>query len=314
MSSGGLPIRNIVGARPIPPVGGTGGVDRPQRAGDAHGVGVTGSGAGVAVARRGRAGGNPYGFGWALGGIAAGFVLSVGALGGYMAARGFHHGSGGFGGELVDLVGLWLGFAGAAVLAVWSHPPSVPFRLRPALARAFGFSLRLWPDVPLGVACGVAAQYLLVPALEWPLSPFVPHLYHRIAEPANSLVAHVHGPGLVVLGLFICLGSPIVEELYFRGLLLRSLIGGWRRPAGAGRRAAGGLGGRPRLRAGALRGAGVPRPRRVRRAARHPRRRAPGGSARGSAPTSRSTSRRSSRSRRCTSDAQGGTGRRRRSG
>jgi membrane protease YdiL (CAAX protease family) len=192
-------------------------------------VGVTGTGAGVDVARRGRAGGNPYGFSWALAGIAAGFVCSAGAVGAYMAARGFRHGAGGFGGELIDLVGLWLGFAGAAVLAVWSHPPAGPFRLRPALAEAYGFSLRLWPDVPLGVACGVAAQYLLVPALEWPLSPFVPHLYHRIAEPANSLVAHVHGPGLVVLGLFICLGSPIVEELYFRGLLLRSLIGGWGR-------------------------------------------------------------------------------------
>lgn len=29
-----------------------------------------------------------------------------------------------------------------------------------------------------------------------------------------------------MLGLFICVGSPLVEELFFRGLLLRALIGG----------------------------------------------------------------------------------------
>jgi hypothetical protein len=194
-------------------------------------VEVTESGAAGEVARRGAAGANPWGLSWALGGLAAGFVCSGVAIAAYMGARGLHHGTGGFGGELVGFGALWLGLAGAAVLAVWSRPRSGRFRLPKALAENYGFSLRLWPDVPLGIAAGVGAQYLLVWVLEAPLAPFVPHLFHRISMPAENLVAHVHGPGLIVLGLFVCVGSPLVEELFFRGLLLRALIGGlarWR--------------------------------------------------------------------------------------
>ncbi len=178
------------------------------------------------VARRGRAGANPYGLGWALVGLGAGFLCSALAVGAYLEASGHPHGSGGFGGDLVSLIGLWLGFVGAAVLAMRMRPNRTRRHLFAALADEYGLAIRLWPDLPLGVAFGVAAQFLLVGLLELPLLPFVPHLFHRLNQPARSLVAPVHGPGLVVLGLFICVGSPLVEELFFRGLLLRALIGG----------------------------------------------------------------------------------------
>jgi hypothetical protein len=178
------------------------------------------------VARRGIAGANPYGFGFALGGLAVGFALSALAVGAYMAASGLRHDSGGFGGDLVSLAGLWLGLAGAAVLAVRSRPNRTRQHIFAALGQEYGLAIRLWPDLPCGIAFGVAAQFLLVGLLELPLLPFVPHLYHRLDEPARSLVANVHGPGLIVLGVFICVGSPLVEELFFRGLLLRSLIAG----------------------------------------------------------------------------------------
>jgi membrane protease YdiL (CAAX protease family) len=80
-------------------------------------------------------------------------------------------------------------------------------------------------DIPLGIAVGLASQFLLVPLLELPLLPFVPHLYKQLGKPAQQLTSSVSGVELVILALFICIGSPIVEELFFRGLLLRSLLG-----------------------------------------------------------------------------------------
>ena len=94
----------------------------------------------------------------------------------------------------------------------------------PVFVPDYGFTLRWWPDLPLGIAVGVAAQYLLVPLLELPLLPFVPHLFTRLSTPAKSLTTGVRGAQLVVLGIFVCLGSPVVEELFFRGLVFRSAL------------------------------------------------------------------------------------------
>lgn len=126
----------------------------------------------------------------------------------------------------VDLIGLWSGLAGAALLAsrLWGSG-------RPS--RDFGLRLRAWPDLPLGLAVGVGAQFLLVPLVNLPLRLFVPHLDRTLAQPARQLTVHAHGLGFSILAVFIVVGSPIVEELFFRGLLLRSLD---HRLAGLGRR------------------------------------------------------------------------------
>jgi membrane protease YdiL (CAAX protease family) len=195
------------------------------------------SGPGREVARRGLAGANRYGLGWAVVGLAVGYGLAGIADPLYAAASGHAHVAGSLGDELARLVGLWIGLFGAAVAAAWSQPRQARFHLRSALPREYGFSIRLWPDVPVGLACGVAAQYLLAPLLELPLVPFVPHLSHRISAPAHALVAHVNGPGLVVLGVFLCVLAPLVEELFFRGLLLRSLLGICAADLGLGRAA-----------------------------------------------------------------------------
>ena len=51
------------------------------------------------------------------------------------------------------------------------------------------------------------------------------HIVHHLGGPAFRETAAVHGPGRVVL-LYILLaaGAPLVEELFFRGLLLRGLL------------------------------------------------------------------------------------------
>jgi len=94
-----------------------------------------------------------------------------------------------------------------------------------SVVRDYGLELRPWPDIPLGIVAGVASQYLLVPVVEAPLLPFVHHLYTRLGHPAQTLTGGAYGPGLVVLAVLVCVGSPIVEELFFRGLLLRALVG-----------------------------------------------------------------------------------------
>jgi membrane protease YdiL (CAAX protease family) len=112
---------------------------------------------------------------------------------------------------------------------------SAPLTGRRSLADAYGWRIRPWPDIPLGIVIGVASQYLLVPLLELPLQPFVHNLNSQLAHPAQQLLspAQYNTASLVVLTILVCVGSPVVEELFFRGLLLRGLLG---RFAGLGRR------------------------------------------------------------------------------
>jgi hypothetical protein len=140
----------------------------------------------------------------------------------------------------VSLIALWAGFVAAVVVAtrmaarddVAEHAARDAWadrRGQGSVVRDYGLTLRPWPDIPLGIVAGVASQYLLVPIVEAPLLPFVHHLYTRLGHPAQSLTSHAFGPGLAVLAVLVCVGSPLVEELFFRGLLLRSLLGSFER-------------------------------------------------------------------------------------
>jgi hypothetical protein len=191
-----------------------------------------------------RASGNPFGLWEAAFGLVVGFLLQIVADSAYSAAAGGHPGA--IGTDIFGFVGLWTGFAGAAVIAsrtggfgMAAGPAAGPGAGPDAIAtpsgsawgafRAdYGVSIRLWPDVPLGIAVGVAAQYLLVPLLELPLQPFVQHLSSKLGQPAQNLLTPVNGASLVVLTVLVCVGSPVVEELFFRGLLLRGLLGQFR--------------------------------------------------------------------------------------
>lgn len=133
--------------------------------------------------------------------------------------------------EVTGVIGLWIGFVGTALWAsmITSRDRSLSERLR----TDFGFSIRA-RDVPLGIVVGLFGQYVLTTLFELPLYPFVPHLFRRLGAPARSLTSGESGAALVLLGVLVCLGSPLVEELFFRGLFLRGLLGiargrlGWR--------------------------------------------------------------------------------------
>lgn len=196
--------------------------------------------------------GNPFGIVEALFGLAGGFVLSAFALSAYDAAAHVAANATTNAQTIISLFALWVGFIGAAIAASRLHAPLAGDRASGPEGRAavpapaerargtgsfvedFGLRLRPWPDIPLGIVAGVASQFLLVPLLELPLEPFVSHLNSRLGHPARQLLGPATSSGtagLVVVAILICVGSPIVEEIFFRGLVLRGLL--WRlRPLG----------------------------------------------------------------------------------
>ncbi len=152
-------------------------------------------------------------------GFVAGYVLAILAVSAWASATGVRRVNGvpeqTLGVVVAGLLGLWAGLGGSAVVAS---------RIRGSgrLAEDFGLRLRPWPDIPVGVLIGAASQYLLVPALYLPLRPFVHHLDERLGQPAHQLTKGASGTGFVILAVLVTVGAPLVEELYFRGLVLRS--------------------------------------------------------------------------------------------
>ncbi len=116
-----------------------------------------------------------------------------------------------------DLVGLWAALVASAVW--WSRN-----RGTGSLAADFGYRVGAWWDVPLGAAVGLACQYGLVPLLYLPFERLNHNLSHQLSQPTERAVGAAHTTAAaVVLFLFLAVGAPLVEELFFRGLLLRAL-------------------------------------------------------------------------------------------
>jgi membrane protease YdiL (CAAX protease family) len=107
------------------------------------------------------------------------------------------------------LVGLWVGFFGAPWLA----------------SRTRG-TRHLWADLGVrfrwidlwGVAIGVGAQIVI--ALLY--APFQ-HDIHDFNGPSQKLTGGAHGTGFLVVALATVFLAPFMEELFFRGLLFKSL-------------------------------------------------------------------------------------------
>ena len=88
-----------------------------------------------------------------------------------------------------------------------------------SLSADFGLRLR-GPDVVAGVACGLLS-HVLVWLLYLPVRVLNPDL--DLTEEARELTDLARGPGLVILAVCLVAGAPLVEELFFRGLLQRAL-------------------------------------------------------------------------------------------
>jgi membrane protease YdiL (CAAX protease family) len=110
---------------------------------------------------------------------------------------------------ITSLLGLWVGFLGAAFLAI-SYGGARRQRL--------GLAAR--PIDLVGVAVGVGAQI----AIGLLYLPFRSHLKHFDA-PITKLTGSSHGPSYAVIILLTVVGAPLVEEIFFRGVLFRGLVG-----------------------------------------------------------------------------------------
>jgi len=76
----------------------------------------------------------------------------------------------------------------------------------------------------LGIPIGIASQAVLVPAIYWVLrvSP------EEVSSQARTLTDRAGSDAeVVLLVLMVVVGAPIIEELFFRGLLMRAIQARW---------------------------------------------------------------------------------------
>ena len=124
------------------------------------------------------------------------------------------------GGRVVQLVaseiGLWTGLLGACVLVS---------RRRGSGSLKADFGLRFRPiDVGLGLAASLVARvragYSVLP---------ISFAFRHVRQPDRTVLGDVaHGAvGWLALILVVCVGAPVIEELFFRGLVQVRLVGKW---------------------------------------------------------------------------------------
>jgi len=112
---------------------------------------------------------------------------------------------------VVTAAGLWVGFLLLPLL--WA-------RRQGGAARHLGLSAR-WTDLPLGVAVGVASTLLTGIGASVLLTTSQRRVLERKAE---LLIDRGQSPAAVVLLVVVlCVGTPLAEEVFFRGLLFGSL-------------------------------------------------------------------------------------------
>jgi hypothetical protein len=112
------------------------------------------------------------------------------------------------------LVGLWVGFFGGPWLA-----SSV--RGTRNLVRDLGLRFK-WIDL-VGIPIGVGGQMVVV-AIYIPISQHVNDFNSKFNAPSQKLTGGSHGLGFAIIAILTVVGAPFFEELFFRGLLLRSFV------------------------------------------------------------------------------------------
>jgi hypothetical protein len=154
-----------------------------------------------------------WGLGDAAVGLLVGWLATAVVVAFWAGANGNDSNTISLGALAVGEAALWVGLLGAPVLASRRKGSG-------SLATDFGFSVR-WTDPLVGLPIGVACQLLLVPLIYLPLQQFVSK--HDLEAPVRQVTDRAHGIGFIALTLVVVVGAPIVEELFFRGLVLRSL-------------------------------------------------------------------------------------------
>ncbi len=117
--------------------------------------------------------------------------------------------------EVGSFIGLWLGFLGSVVL-------SSRIVGTKNIIKDFGFKVKVATDLPIGLFVGLASQVVFGWLIYYPFERLDKSLSTSLSKPANQLAGGVHGIDAVIIAIFLTIFAPIVEELFFRGLLLNS--------------------------------------------------------------------------------------------
>ncbi len=152
------------------------------------------------------------GFGAVLVGVSVGFGLAIAIV----ALLHAHDDPGGQPALLgLSEIGLWAGLVGACVYVSRTRGTG-------SLVRDFDLRFR-WIDVGLGVAGALVGR--LVAALVLAPIPIFPS--RKLTDIDRSILQQgSRGAALwIVLVLVTCVGAPLIEELFFRGLLQTRLVG-----------------------------------------------------------------------------------------
>jgi membrane protease YdiL (CAAX protease family) len=145
------------------------------------------------------------------------FVFVVGAIGSMVIV-----GAAGYGKLDADRWPLWL--IATTFIPLWA---AVLVALV-AVSRRYGsgrfrrdYGIQLWPvDVPVGLLVGVVTQLVFVRLLYRALSVVIDT--SSLEKPARQLTDKASGWGIVLLVVVVAIGAPVVEEMFYRGLVLRS--------------------------------------------------------------------------------------------
>lgn len=116
---------------------------------------------------------------------------------------------------VVAQIGLWAGLLGVPLVVARTKGNGV----------VSDFGVRMTGRDPLvGGAWGFLTQLLLIPLVYWPIIELADIDLDDLSAPARELTERAVEPfGVVMLVLFVGVAAPIVEEIFYRGLLQRSL-------------------------------------------------------------------------------------------
>ncbi|MCP3855295.1 MAG: CPBP family intramembrane metalloprotease [Actinomycetia bacterium] len=120
----------------------------------------------------------------------------------------------------VDLSSLSLRLIAVLQVPLWLGYLGVPLYLAKrgeGLVRTFGLRME-WGDLWRGLGLGLVTQLVFVPLLYLPLQALFGEL--DVAAAAEELTDRATDPvGVILLLLIVAVGAPLVEELFFRGLV-----------------------------------------------------------------------------------------------
>jgi len=161
--------------------------------------------------------------GWLVGMVGAAVGFFVGLVGGGIAGAIVLGASG-----VDDFDEMNLGWVAVAQLGLWFGLLGVPFLLSRfrgnGMQRDYGLAVS-WPDLPLGAITGFFGQFIILAIVYLPMQWFTDITREELSEPARDMADKATGPlGVALLVLIVGVGAPIVEEIFYRGLVQGSLV------------------------------------------------------------------------------------------